>query len=86
MQLLNVKQIITTIAICCSRIGSIMVSVLDSNAVDRGSDSQFGQNIDDKIDNPFFTAKCTALRRKSEDQINIRICLPADCCFRELTL
>jgi hypothetical protein len=44
-----------------------MVSVLASGAVDRGFEPRSGQTKDYKIDICCFSAKHTALRRKSKD-------------------
>ena len=44
-----------------------MVSVLASRAVDRGFESHSGQTKDYKISICCFSAKHTALRRKSKD-------------------
>ena len=44
-----------------------MVSVLASSAVDRGSKSRSGQTKDYKFDICCYSAKHTALRRKSKD-------------------
>ena len=49
------------------RIGGVMVSVLALSAVDRGFESQSGQINDYKICICCFSAKHTALRRKSKD-------------------
>ena len=48
-------------------IGGVMVSVLASSAVDRGFKPQSGQTKDYKIGIFCFSAKHTALRRKSKD-------------------
>ena len=44
-----------------------MVSVLTSSAVDRGFEPRSGQTKDYEIDICCFSAKHTALRRKSKD-------------------
>ena len=69
-----------------------MVSVLASSVVDRGFDPRSGQTKDLNIGICCFSTKHAALRRKSKDWLGIRIicpsgatCLPADCCFSELT-
>ena len=49
------------------RIGGVIVSVLASSAVDRGFEPRSGQTIEYKIDICCFSAKQTALRRKSKD-------------------
>jgi hypothetical protein len=49
------------------RIGDVMVSVLTSSAVDREFKSRSGHTKDYKIGICFFSAKHTALRRKSKD-------------------
>ena len=49
------------------RIGSEMVSMLASSAVDRGFESRSGQNKDYKICICCFFAKHATLRRKSKD-------------------
>ena len=73
-----------------------MVSVLASSAVYRGFEPRLGQPKDFEIGMCTFSAKHAALRRKSKDwsarnQNNElcpsgTTCLPADCCFTELTL
>jgi hypothetical protein len=50
-----------------NRIGGVMVSVLASNAVDRGFEQRSGQTKDYEIGICCFSAKYTALRRKSKD-------------------
>jgi hypothetical protein len=50
-----------------NRIGIVMVSVLVSSAVDRGFDSRSGQTKDYEIGICCFSAKHTALMRKSKD-------------------
>ena len=50
-----------------NRIGIVMVSVLVSSAVDRGFDPRSGQTKDYEIGICCFSAKHTALRRKSKD-------------------
>ena len=52
-----------------NRIDSVMVSVLDSSAVDRGFEPRSGQTKDFKIGICCFSAKHAALRRKSKDQL-----------------
>ena len=73
----------------------VIVSVLVLSVVDRGFESRSGQTKDYKIGICCFSAKHTALRRKSKDwfELGIRImclsgttCLSADCCFSELAL
>ena len=49
------------------RIGGVMVSMLASSAVDRGFEPRSGQTKDYKIGICCFSAKHTALRRKSKD-------------------
>ena len=49
------------------RIGGLMVTVLASSAVDRGFVPQSGQTKDYNIDICCFSAKHSALRRKSKD-------------------
>jgi hypothetical protein len=49
------------------RIGGVMISVLDSSAVDRGFESQSGQTKDYKISIWCCSAKHAAIRRKSKD-------------------
>jgi hypothetical protein len=44
-----------------------MVSVLASNAVDRGFESRSGQNKDNKIGICYFSAEHAALRSKNKD-------------------
>ena len=50
-------------------IGYVMVSVLASSAVDRGFEPRSGQTKDYKIGICCFSAKHTALRRKSKDRL-----------------
>ena len=50
-----------------NRIGSVMVSVLVSNVVDRGFESRSGQTKDYTIGIWGFSAKHTAFRKKSKD-------------------
>ena len=50
----------------CDCIGDVMVSVLASSGVDRGFESRSGQTRDYEIGICCFSAKCTALRRKSK--------------------
>ena len=50
-----------------NRIGGVMVSMLASGAVDRVFNPQLGQTKDYKISICCFSAKHTALRRKSND-------------------
>ena len=52
------------------RIGCVMVSVLASSAVDRGFELRSGQTKDYKIGICCFSAKHTALRRKSKDWLD----------------
>ena len=49
------------------RIGGVVVSVVASSAVDRGFEPRSGQTKDYKIGICCFSAKHTALRRKSKD-------------------
>ena len=51
----------------CNRIGGVMVSVLASNAIDRGFESRSGQTKDYEIGICCFSAKHAALRRKRKD-------------------
>ena len=74
-------------------IGGVMVRVLASSAVDRGFEPRSGQTKDYKIGICCFSAKHTALKRKSRDwlawnQDNVSEWddMSADCCFSELTL
>jgi len=71
-----------------------MVSMLVSSAVDRGCEPWSGQTKDYRIGIYCFSAKHTALRRKSKDWLawnednvsewsDMSIC---DCCFSELAL
>ena len=48
-------------------IGGVMVGMLASSAVDCGFESRSGQTKDYKIGICSFTAKCSALRKKSKD-------------------
>jgi hypothetical protein len=78
--------------ILLNRIVGIMVSVLASSAVDCGFELRSGQTKDYEIGICCFSAKHTALRRKSKDwlawnQNNVSsgaTCLSADCCFSEI--
>ena len=71
-----------------------MVSMLTSSVVDRGFEPQSGQTKDYEIGICCFSAKHTALRRKSKDcWLGIRIMCPSGmtrlstaCCFSELAL
>ena len=75
-------------------IGSVMISVLASSAVDRGFEPRSGQTKDYTIGICCFSAKHVALRSKSTDwltrnQNNVSsgaTCLIEDCCFSELAL
>ena len=75
-----------------NRTGGVMVSVLVSSAVDRGFEPRSGQTREYKIGICCFSAKHTALRRKSKTGwLGIRIMCPsgatcpsADRCFSEL--
>ena len=49
------------------RIGGVMVSVLASSVVDRGFESRSDETKDYKIGICCFSAKHTALRRKSKE-------------------
>ena len=49
------------------RIGSVMVSVVASSAIDRGFEPRSGQTKDYTIGICCFSAKRVALRRKSKD-------------------
>ena len=77
-----------------NRISGVMISVLVSSALNRGFEPRTGQTKDFKIGICCFSAKHTALRRKSKDwlarnQDNVSewgTCLSADCCFSELAL
>jgi hypothetical protein len=51
----------------CNHIGGVMVSMLASSAVDRGFEPWSGQTKDYKTGICRFSAKHTALRRKSKD-------------------
>jgi hypothetical protein len=51
----------------CNYIGSVMVNVLHSSAVDREFEPRSGQTKDYKIGICCFSAKHTELSRKSED-------------------
>ena len=56
----------SSLLICRNRIGGVMVSVLASSAVDRGFVPQSGQPKDYTFGICCFSAKHTALRRKSK--------------------
>ena len=49
------------------RVGDVMASMLASSAVDRGLESRSGQTKDYESGICCFSAKPTALRRKSKD-------------------
>ena len=75
------------------RIGGVMVSVIASTVVDRRIEPRSGQTKNYEIGICYFSAKNTALRRKSKawsawNQNNVvRVeQKPADCCFSELVL
>jgi hypothetical protein len=53
-----------------NRIGSVMVSVLASSAIDCGYDPRSGQTKEYKIGMCCFSAKNAALRRKSKDWLD----------------
>ena len=53
-----------------NRIGGVMVSVLASNAIDRGFEPISGQTKDYKMGICCFAAKHTALRRKNKDWLD----------------
>jgi hypothetical protein len=71
-----------------NRIGSVMVSVLASSAIDCGYEPRSGQTKEYTIGMCCFSAKNTSLRRKNKTGwLGIRIMclsgatyLPADCC------
>lgn len=71
-----------------------MVSVLPSNVMDRGFENLAGQSKDTKIDSCCFSAKRASLRSLSKDWLDLSpdnvseraTCLPASCCFSDLTL
>ena len=52
-----------------NRIADVMVSVLASSVVDRGFEPRLGQTKDFQIGICCFSARLTALRRKSKDQL-----------------
>jgi hypothetical protein len=51
----------------CNRIDSVMVSVLNSSAIERGFEPRSGQSKDYKIGICCFSARYAALRRKNKD-------------------
>jgi hypothetical protein len=53
-----------------NRIGSVMVGVLASNAVDREFEPRSGQTKEYKIGICCFSAKHTSLRSKNKDRLN----------------
>jgi hypothetical protein len=73
-------------------IGSVIVSVLASSAVDRGFKSRSGQTKDYQLVFVAYNAKHAELRRKSKDWLarnrgmimcpSGATCISADCCFR----
>ena len=66
-----------------------MVSVLDSSVVDLGFEPWSGQTKDYIIGICCFSAKHTALRRKSKDWLawnQNNVFKWSDCCFSELAL
>ena len=72
----------------------VVVRVLSSSAVDRGSEPRSSQTKDYEIRMRCFSTNHAALRRKNKDWVaRIRImspsgvtCLSAECCFSELAL
>jgi hypothetical protein len=71
------------------RISGVMVSVLDSSVVDLGFEPWSGQTKDYIIGICCFSAKHTALRRKSKDWLTWNqnnVFKWSDCCFSELAL
>ena len=79
---------------CFMRLGNHISNMLASSAVGRGFESRSAQTKYYKIGICYFSAKQTALRRKSKDwfarNLDMRAsgatCLSADCCFSELAL
>jgi hypothetical protein len=71
-----------------NRIGGVMVSVLTSNAIDRGFERRSGQTKDYEIGICCFSDKYAALWRKSKDWLsrNQDDVYEWDCCFSELAL
>ena len=75
-------------------IGSVIVSVLDLSAVDRGFESRSGQTKDYKLVFVAYNANHAVLKRKRKTGwLGIRIicpsgarCISADCCFSDLAL
>jgi hypothetical protein len=69
-----------------NRIGGVMVSLLASNAVDRGFEPRPGQTKDYKIGMYCLSAKHTEIAKTGWLEIMIMclsgaICLSADCCL-----
>ena len=60
-------KVMYLLSIKVNRISGVMVSVLALSAVDCGFESRSGQSKDYKIGICCFSAKHTALRRKSKD-------------------
>ena len=50
-----------------NRIDGVMISMLDSSALDTGFESRLGQTKDYKIGICCFSAKQAAIKRKSKD-------------------
>ena len=65
--LLLLKFLWFSLSLLFSHIGGVMVSVLSSGVVDRGFEPRSGQTKDYIIGILCFSAKHTALRRKSKD-------------------
>jgi hypothetical protein len=72
-----------------------MVSVLPSSVTDRGFENLAGQSKDKQIGSCCFSAKRASLRSlMSKDWLDLNpdnvperaTCLPANCCFSDLTL
>ena len=57
----------TTLSVICNSISGVVVSVLASNAVDRGFELRLGQTKEYQINICCFSAKHGTLRRKSKD-------------------
>ena len=77
-----------------NHIGGIMVSILTSSAIDYGFKPRSDQTKDNEIGIYCFSAKHSALRRKSKDRLaqnqnNVSewaTCPSAFCCFSQLAL
>jgi hypothetical protein len=68
-----------------NRIGSVMVSVLASSAIDCGYEPRSGQTKEYKIGICCFSAKNAALRRKSKDWLARNQNNVSECIYRVIS-